>query len=87
MHIDTDMKSHYIFLFHCSSILRNEKIIKYREFHKINLSGFEEDLKNTSFISSSACDLPKLCDQYFNDLSLLLDKYAPLKFKAIHKNN
>jgi hypothetical protein len=43
---------------------QSEKIIKYCEFHQINQSGFKEDLKNTSFVSSPACDLPELCDQY-----------------------
>jgi hypothetical protein len=66
---------------------RNNKIIKHREFHKINQNVFKDDLKNTSFVSSPASDLHGVCDQYFNDLSLLLEKHAPLKLKAIHTNN
>jgi hypothetical protein len=65
----------------------NVKVIKYREFQKINQSAFKEDLKNTPFVSAPASDLPELCDQYFNDLSLLLDKHAPLKSKEIKNNN
>jgi hypothetical protein len=62
------------------------KVIKYREFQKINQSAFKEDLKNTPFVSAPFSDLHELCDQYFNDLSLLLDKHAPLKSEEI-KNN
>jgi hypothetical protein len=40
-----------------------------------------------SFVSSPACDLPELCDQYFNNFKLLLDKYDPLISKTIHKSN
>jgi hypothetical protein len=62
-------------------------VIKYCEFQNINQSAFKEDLKITSFVSAPASDLPELCDQYFKDLSLLLDKHVPLKSKEIKNNN
>ena len=52
--------------------------IKYRRYHRINMSDFCSDLKNTSFVKSPTDSVMDLYEQYVHDLADVLDKHAPL---------
>ena len=50
----------------------------YRRYHRINMSNFRSELKNTSFVKYPADSVVDLYDQYVHDLADILDKHAPL---------
>ena len=50
----------------------------YRRYHRIKMSNFCSDLKNTSFVKSPANAVVDLYEQYVHDLGDVLDKHAPL---------
>ena len=52
--------------------------VKCRRYHRINMSNFCSDLKNTSFVKSPANTVVDLYDQYVHDLVDVLDKQTPL---------
>ena len=67
----------------CSIILPHQAAnipnkVQYRRYHRINMSNFCPDLKNTSFVKSSANAVVHLHEQYVHDLVDVLDKHAPL---------
>ena len=62
-------------------------VVQYRRFHRINMSDFRSDLKNTSFVKSPADAVVDLYDQYVHDLSDVLDRHAPLISKLTKKES
>ena len=67
----------------CSIILSHQAVhtpnkVQYRRYHRINMSNFRSELKNTSFVKSPADSVVDLYDQYVHDLADVLDKHAPL---------
>ena len=67
----------------CSIILPHQAThtqnkIKYRRYHRIDMSDFRSDLKNTSFVKSPTDSVMDLYEQYVHDLADILDKHAPL---------
>ena len=48
-------------------------IVQYRRYHRINMSDFCSDLKNTSFVKSPADAVVDLYEQYVYDLGNVLD--------------
>ena len=53
-----------------------EKVVTYRRYHKID--SLCKDLGNCSFVRRPGDIVSVLCEQYLGDLSILLDKHAPL---------
>ena len=67
----------------CSSIVPHQAAhtqnkVKYRRYHRINMSNFHSDLKNNSFVKSPTDSVVDLYDQYIHDLADVLNKHAPL---------
>ena len=52
--------------------------VQYRRYHRINMSNFRSDLKNTSFVKSPANAVVDLYGQYVHDLVDGLNKHVPL---------
>ena len=52
--------------------------VQYRRYHRINMSDFCSDLKNTSFVKSPADAVVDFYEQYVCDLGYVIDRYAPL---------
>ena len=76
----------------CSIILPHQAAhtqnkVKYRRYHRINMSDFRSDLKNTSFVKSPTDSVVDLYDQYVHDLADILDKHAPLISRLIKKDS
>ena len=65
-----------IVLLHQAAHTKNK--VQYRRYHRINMSNFHSDLKNTSFVKSPANAVVDLYEQYVHDLVDVLDKHAPL---------
>ena len=59
--------------------------VKYRRYHRINMSDFRSDLKNTSFIKFPAA--VDLSEQYVHDLGNVLDRHAPLISRMTMKDS
>ena len=57
------------------------KNVSYRCYRKINDGIMKKNLLNSHLIKQLALDAVALYDQYFETLSGLLDKRAPVKFK------
>ena len=47
--------------------------VQYRRYHRINISDFHSDLRNTSFVKSLADAVGDLYEQYAHDLGNLLE--------------
>ena len=67
----------------CSVVLPHRDVnipnmIKYRRFHRINMSDLRSDLENTYFVKTPANSVVDLYDQYIHDLCDILNKHAPL---------
>ena len=60
--------------------------VQYRRYHRINMSAFHSDLKNTSFAKSPADDVVDLYEQYVNDLGNVLDRHAHLISRLTKKD-
>ena len=76
----------------CSIILPHQAAhtqnkVKYRRYHRINMSDFHSDLKNTSFVKSPTDSVVDLYDQYVHDLADVLDKHAPQISRLIKKDS
>ena len=76
----------------CSIILPHQAAhtqnkVKYRRYHRINMSDFRSDLKNTSFVKSPTDSVVDLYDQYIHDLADVLDKHAPQISRLIKKDS
>ena len=52
--------------------------VQYRRYHRINMSDFCSDLKNTSFVKCSVDAVVDLYEQYVHDLGNIPDRHAPL---------
>ena len=53
-------------------------IVQYRRYHRINMSDFRSDLKNTSFVKSPADAVVDLYEQYVHYMGNVIDRHAPL---------
>ena len=53
-------------------------VVTFRRYHKIDLDILQKDLGNCSFIRCPGNTVNVLCEQYLDDLSKLLNKYALL---------
>ena len=60
------------------SLANCETKISYRQYHRINMSDFQSDLKGMPFVKCPANSVSQLYDQYVHDLSRILDRHAPL---------
>ena len=56
-------------------------------YHRINISNFHSDLKNTSFTKSLADTVVDLYEQYAHDLGNVLDRHAPLASRLTKKDS
>ena len=72
--------------FRCQ-VAHTPNIVQYRRYHRINMSDFRLDLKNTSFVKSPADAVVDLCEQYVHDLGYVLDRHAPLISRMIKKDS
>ena len=61
--------------------------VQYRRYHRINMSDFHSDLRNTSFLKSPDDAVGDLYEQYVHDLSNLLDRHAPLISRLTKKDS
>ena len=61
-----------------SSPVNCQTRISYRRYHRINMSDFRSDLKETPFVKCQANSVSQLYDQYVHDLSRIIDWHAPL---------
>ena len=62
-------------------------IVQYRRYHRINMSDFCLDLKNTSFVKLPVDAVVCLYEQYVHDLEYVLDRHAPLISRQIIKDS
>ena len=56
----------------------NKVTFSYRPSNKINFTDFNQDISN-AFSNTDNFNLDSLIDHFYSNLSLILDKYAPLK--------
>ena len=68
-------------------VAHTPNIVKYRRYHRINMSDFRLDLKNTSFVKSPADAVVDLYEQYVHDLGHVFDRHAPLVYRMIKKDS
>ena len=61
------------------------KVVTFRRYHKIDMDSFRKDLGNSAFVKHPGDTVSVLCEQYLDDLSKLLDKYAPLVTRTFTK--
>ncbi len=54
-----------------------QKVVIFRKWKKVNMEELRKDLKETSDSSKTINDLVALLDHYNQELSRILDKYAP----------
>ena len=59
-------------------VAHTPNIVQYRRYHRINMSDFLSDLKNTSFVKSPADAVVDVYEQYIRDLGNVLDRHTPL---------
>ena len=62
-----------------------QKVVTFRQYHKLNIDKFRSDLLTISFVSSPSDDIDLLHEQYMSGLSGLLDIHAPVKIKQLIK--
>ena len=62
-----------------------QKVVTFRQYHKLNIDKFRSDLLAIPFISSPSDDIDFLHEQYMSGLSGLLDIHAPVKTKQLIK--
>ena len=60
-------------------------VVTFRMYHKIDLDSLCKDLGNCSFVRRPGDTVSVLCEQYFDDLSKLLDKHAALVTRTFTK--
>ena len=61
------------------------KIISYRQYHKINIETFKNDIRSSELILTQATSASALASQFDKVLSELIDKHAPLKNRKCPK--
>ena len=57
----------------------HDKVVTFRQYHKINVGRLKEDLAAFAFVANPSDDIDTLYEQYVSSLSDLLDIHAPLK--------
>ena len=62
-----------------------QKVVTFRQYHKLNIDKFRSDLLAIPFVSSPSDDIDLLHEQYMSGLSGLLDIHAPVKAKQLIK--
>ena len=62
-----------------------QKVVTFRQYHKLNIDKFRSDLPTIPFVSSPSDDIDLLYEQYMSGLSGLLDIHAPVKTKQLMK--
>ena len=62
-----------------------QKVVTFRQYHKLNIDKFRSDLQIIPFVSSPSDDTDLLHEEYMSDLSGLLDIHAPVKTKQLIK--
>ena len=62
-----------------------QKVVTFRQYHKLNIDKFRSDLLTIPFVSSPSDDIDLLHEQYMSGLSSLLDIHAPVKTKQLIK--
>ena len=68
-------------------VAHTPNIVQYRRYHRINMSDLRSDLKNTSFVKSSADAVVDLYEQCVRDLGNVLDRHAPLISRLTNKDS
>ena len=63
----------------------HDKIVTFRQYHKINVERLREDLAASAFVAHPSDDIDTLYEQYVSSLSDLLDIHAPLKTRRLAK--
>ena len=63
----------------------HDKIVTFRQYHKINVDRLREDLAASAFVAHPSDDIDPLYEQYVSSLSDLLDIHAPLKTRRLTK--
>ena len=66
-----------------------QKVVTFRQYHKLNIAKFRSDLLAIPFVSSPSDDIDLLHEQYMSGLSGLsghLDIHAPVKTKQLIKS-
>ena len=69
------------------SVQHKEKVITFRQYHKIDMDNFTQDLNKSEFVCSPASNVSDLYDQYNSSLASILDIHAPEKKKNSKKNS
>ena len=62
-----------------------QKVVTFRQYHKLNIDKFRSDLLAIPFVSLPSDDIELLHEQYMSGLSALLDIHAPVKTKQLIK--
>ena len=62
-----------------------QKVVTFRQYHKLNIDKFRSVLLAIPFVSSPSDDIDLLYEQYMSGLSGLLDIHAPVKTKQLIK--
>ena len=62
-----------------------QKVVTFRQYHKLNIDKFKSYLLAIPFVSSPSDDIDLLHEQYMSGLSGLLDIHAPMKTKQLIK--
>ena len=62
-----------------------QKVVTFRQYHKLNIDKFRSDLLAIPFLSSPSDDIDLLHEQYMSGLPGLLDIHAPVKTKQLIK--
>ena len=62
-----------------------QKVLTFRQYHKLNIDQFRSDLLAILFVSSPSDDIDLWHEQYMSGLSGLLDIHAPVKTKQLIK--
>ena len=72
---------------HCKLRLKKppleQKEISYRKLRSVNMSSFNDDLKQSNLLSTSTLDLTGLIEKYQNTLTETLERHAPLTRRVI----
>ena len=68
-------------------VAHTPNIVQYRRYHRIKMSDFRSDLKNTSFVRSPADAVVDLYEQYICDLGNVLDRHAPPISRLTNKDS
>ena len=62
-----------------------DKVVAFRQYHKINVVRLSEDLAASAFVAYPSDDIDTLYEQYVSNLSDLTDIHAPMKTRCLTK--